>query len=137
MRFRYLRIAFSAACGFACVLLIVLWVRSYSSYDYVQILKYGRGIAGTSWGGVFTAYASSNDNDYVRGRPWTVTYLNRDFAPWPWDQPWRFGSGSATIPHWFPVLISVTLAGAPWLRYRFSYVGAGQVMIGFYMLAFH
>ncbi len=26
---RYLRIAFSVACGFACLLLIVLWVRSY------------------------------------------------------------------------------------------------------------
>ena len=29
MRFRKLRIAFSATCGIACVLLIALWVRSY------------------------------------------------------------------------------------------------------------
>ena len=29
MRFRKLRIAWSVACGIACVLLIVLWVRSY------------------------------------------------------------------------------------------------------------
>jgi hypothetical protein len=29
MRFRKFRIAFSIACGFACVLLIVFWVRSY------------------------------------------------------------------------------------------------------------
>ena len=29
MRFRKLRIAFSATCLIACVLLIVLWVRSY------------------------------------------------------------------------------------------------------------
>ena len=29
MRFRKLRIAFSATCVIACVLLIVLWVRSY------------------------------------------------------------------------------------------------------------
>jgi hypothetical protein len=31
---RYLRIAFSVTCGIACVLLIVLWVRSYSYMDY-------------------------------------------------------------------------------------------------------
>ena len=29
MRFRKLRIAWSVACGLACVLLIVLWARSY------------------------------------------------------------------------------------------------------------
>ena len=33
MRFRKLRIAFSATCGIACVLLIVLWVRSYRWAD--------------------------------------------------------------------------------------------------------
>jgi hypothetical protein len=31
MRFRKLRIAWSVGCGIACVLLIVLWVRSYES----------------------------------------------------------------------------------------------------------
>src|SRR5712671_2831573 len=33
MRFRKLRIAWSVACGIACVLLIVLWVRSYWWFD--------------------------------------------------------------------------------------------------------
>jgi hypothetical protein len=36
---RYLRIAFSAICGIACVLLCVLWVRSYwwsDSIEYVE-----------------------------------------------------------------------------------------------------
>jgi hypothetical protein len=32
-RFRKLRIAFSAVCGIACVLLIALWVRSYMWRD--------------------------------------------------------------------------------------------------------
>ena len=32
---RYLRIAFSAVCGMACVLLVVLWVRSYFRYDTI------------------------------------------------------------------------------------------------------
>ena len=37
MRFRKLRIAWSVACGIACVLLIVLWVRSYWSCDQVLL----------------------------------------------------------------------------------------------------
>ena len=36
MRFRKLRIAFSAACLVACVLLIVLWVRSYWWCDVAE-----------------------------------------------------------------------------------------------------
>src|SRR6478672_11323736 len=36
MRFRKLRIAWSVFCGLACLLLIVLWVRSYSRLDYVE-----------------------------------------------------------------------------------------------------
>src|SRR6478609_241719 len=36
MRFRKLRIAWSVGCGIACVLLIVLWVRSYWWFDNVN-----------------------------------------------------------------------------------------------------
>ena len=32
---RYLRIAFSASCGIACVLLVVLWVRSYWKVEHI------------------------------------------------------------------------------------------------------
>src|SRR4051794_25226064 len=35
MKFRKLRIAFSVACGIACVLLVVLWIRSYWWHDAV------------------------------------------------------------------------------------------------------
>ena len=33
MRFRNLRIVFSAACGIVCVLFVVLWIRSYSALE--------------------------------------------------------------------------------------------------------
>jgi uncharacterized SAM-binding protein YcdF (DUF218 family) len=36
MRYRKLRIAWSVVCGIACVLLVVLWVRSQSLYDAVR-----------------------------------------------------------------------------------------------------
>jgi hypothetical protein len=37
MRFRKLRIAWAVACGIACVLLVVLWVRSYWRNDLVRL----------------------------------------------------------------------------------------------------
>jgi hypothetical protein len=40
MRYRYLRIAWTVFCGIACVLLIALWVRSYSGAETVA---YGSG----------------------------------------------------------------------------------------------
>src|SRR6266850_7721836 len=58
MRFRKLRIAFSATCLIACVLLIVLWVRSYWCVDVVsgyhsKLLVFGlgseRGNVGCEW----------------------------------------------------------------------------------------
>lgn len=33
----YCRVAFSAICGIACVLLIVLWVRSYAKFDHTWV----------------------------------------------------------------------------------------------------
>src|SRR6476620_2384492 len=55
LRFRKLRIAWSVFCGLACVLLIVLWVRSYERFT-----KYG--LSGDSFtrrfqGQVVTAYS--------------------------------------------------------------------------------
>jgi hypothetical protein len=37
MRFRELRMAWSVACGLACVLLIVLWERSYRMCEWAEI----------------------------------------------------------------------------------------------------
>jgi hypothetical protein len=39
MKYRKLRIAFSAGCGMLCLLLIALWVRSYSHADFVTHIK--------------------------------------------------------------------------------------------------
>src|ERR1041385_2708148 len=44
MRFRKLRIAWSVVWGLACVLLIVLWVRSYWRGDYLQKPYTGAGL---------------------------------------------------------------------------------------------
>ena len=68
MKFRYLRIAFSVLCGVGCVLLIVMWVRSYWWND---------GISGTN-GSAFTRILTVQGNIYLqRLAP------NRD-GPIPW-----------------------------------------------------
>ena len=41
MRFRTLRIAWSILCGFVCVLLIAVWVRSFWSADHVAYVWEG------------------------------------------------------------------------------------------------
>ena len=65
MRFRKLRIAFSVTCLLACVLLIVLWVRSYSQVDAAYVAVSHSAIsrqgtiyidAGLSWTGSATCH---------------------------------------------------------------------------------
>ena len=46
MRFRKLRIAWSVGWGIACVLLIVLWVRSYWYKDTVMAILYRENCSG-------------------------------------------------------------------------------------------
>ena len=49
---RYLRIAFSVTCGIACVLLIVLWVRSYWTIDGVSYYGVEDAFVIESWKGI-------------------------------------------------------------------------------------
>src|SRR5438309_1180734 len=128
MRFRYLRIAFSATCLIACVLLIVLWVRSHWWEDAVNFPT-----TGTTW-------VNSFDGEIG------VVYWPPD-ASRPEPQQWRLTSISARVirpqveaqlgkhrsswycylnragstvgfPHWFPVLTCITFAALPWLPLR-------------------
>ena len=125
MRFRKLRIAFSATCGIACMLLIVLWVRSYRlNGDWKSAL----GVMGWSSKGRIVMLpapqllarlgypASSQDID-----------MNVTFEIEPFDSPLGFHVWWSTssewvlqVPHWFTVLLMGTIGAAPWLRWSFS-----------------
>jgi hypothetical protein len=64
MKFRKLRIAWSVFCGLACVLLVVLWVRSYLG---IVIVGSG-GYCATSVNGCFyinEGFRVEGDNDRV------------------------------------------------------------------------
>ena len=134
MRFRKLRIAFSATCLVACVLLIVLWLHT---------LRYQ--LRGATW--VFNSYYitfctlmhwmefEASSYEMVPLRSWypTATFQDNPCTP---DQlvsasplrRWRFLRYSGpdlsritiTVPFWFPMLMMVSRAAAPWLHWRFS-----------------
>jgi hypothetical protein len=129
MIFRRLSIAFSTACLVVCALLIALWVRSYWRLD---------GISGPTPDVIgFQVYSTKGCIVYSKGSP---------AGPTP-DQPWKVSFGCDTpsegtesrniafrgfdivrepcatqvyIPHWFPLLLTATLATTPWIRLRFG-----------------
>jgi hypothetical protein len=124
MRFRKLRIAWSVACGIACVLLIVLWVRSCFHVDEirkdssvgVRIVVSGVGqLAYMSW-------------DTPSGMPRGWSHVTHDPLP-DIDRTAAFGyrsHGNALFinaPYYPFVFASGVLAIVPWisqLRWRFS-----------------
>ena len=117
---RYLRIAFSATCLIACVLLIALWVRSYRHTDLLSGSVGGRG---------FVIIESQEGRlIYIRDlkapglRSWSISTdiygwmesLAIQGRSWGWDSSGNPHFGF--LPHWLPVLLSITLATVPWLR---------------------
>jgi hypothetical protein len=93
---RYLRIAFSATCLAACVLLTVLWWRSYSACVTMNLGPFDSFISFTSdEGTLLFAYPADNFGTQVK-------FIN--------------------VPSWFTVLIAATLAVLPWIQWskRFS-----------------
>ena len=121
---RYLRIAFSAMCGVVCLLLIVLWVRSYWQWDMLQYedLSESRGV--TSQNGTLLIHKIYQKG---KGRWW----FGSDPAEFPADLKsqlsidWDDGNGdlmgpSVIIPHWLIVLFFVGLGFAPWPPRQFS-----------------
>jgi hypothetical protein len=121
MRFRKLRIAFSAMCGIAAVLLIALWARSYWKVDRVYLRpSAARELA--VWHARGEIILWTNDlREQDSQHPDGSTLINS----WPIEEyPVRrmkfdysvlaYGTDYG-VPYWFPVLLVVILAGIPWI----------------------
>jgi hypothetical protein len=115
---RYLRIAFSATFLIACVLLIVLWVRSYwwVSHAYGPITSNQMVECHSFFGQVWIGPPTYRFGD----GPW-------DFSEEPshaWKQPIMFlqRSTGLVIPYWLLTVIVSATAASPWIRWsnRFS-----------------
>jgi hypothetical protein len=122
MKYRKLRIAWSVVWGILCLLLIVLWVRSYSSYDFVKVMPTAGLVSGVGvvmadtvdhhWfhnSLLETESVRHNDIDERRSGFWGFGY-----------NIWQDGDWQVWAPHWFVVIITVCVGAAPWWSLRFS-----------------
>jgi hypothetical protein len=124
MRFRKLRIAWSVVCGIGCVLLIVLWVRSYGDSTSKEILVtptcrfYLHSVQGT--------LALERWYRAFRGREFMPIYRKSDLLRLATNAGvyiQRSSTGtieSVSISYWLLILADIIVATAPWLRWRFS-----------------
>ena len=131
MRFRRLRIAFSAACLVVCVLLIVLWVRSYFQRDNLAwTVGSTSELQIASYKGMVTYLSEPYSGNLPLGLfLWTqrirtsVPNLGEGLVPAKWGVGWM-DMGRATIIiriyYWLPTTIFAMLAAAPWLPRNFS-----------------
>ncbi len=127
---RYLRIAFSATCVIACVLLIAYWVRSYYVADSVFMRV-------STWSGYF--FISTKGQLALRHEtidaPGIGFYGNMGIPDWVWSTypgavpkfTTRLGFDFRqlpyfiVVPYWAPLFICLVLAAMPVLiRRRFS-----------------
>jgi hypothetical protein len=144
MKYRYLRIAFSAVCGIICLLLIVLWVRSFWVHDFIRV-QHGILIDGNAraMGQIFTFVSSKGRCTCVHvtndAKPW---WFRRNILPYSpeegevfpfnvrqnhiwmgFDAYWSSTTAYGVFaPHWFLVMLTASLATLPWIRWsrRFS-----------------
>lgn len=133
MRFHKLRIVRSVGCSLACLLLLVLWLRSYWWQDgFVHYEPPGRATI-SLWSGRGGVSVST---DYYPPFPFSVQPAHWRFyssvidpdeqrqSLTPFALYANTGGGSdVLVPFWPPILICAALASLPWfpwLRWRFS-----------------
>jgi hypothetical protein len=122
---RYLRIAFSATCAIACVLLIVLWARSYWWSDGFKGPVLGRYTMGESWEGqLFASVLPAGPATEFQFDSYALSDIEGPIVP---EHVFFVGREGAAVgvfvPHWFSVSLSATLAVLLWihkLKRRFS-----------------
>jgi len=129
MRFRKLRIAWTVFCALACVLLTVMWVRSYW---YLESVLSDYGNVSTVRGTVIVNFFDFVYAWKLEKNRWAVTQN----APWRWshDAPMRrwppirisepaIGVRRVELEYWFLTSMFVLLGAAVWqsrIHFRFS-----------------
>jgi hypothetical protein len=134
---RYLRIAFSATCLIACVLLIALWVRSDTHRDEAAAPFGGnrRVVIQSLYGEiecVFTVAAWYPVSEWrLQSESTSITipptlYLEDKTTTHitGFGFSWAFSSGeylAVGVPHWFAMISIIALAIAPWMRWSWRF----------------
>jgi hypothetical protein len=120
MRFRKLRIAWSVFCGIACVLLIVLWVRSYSRFDIVELGGSPVFFAHSGYGCLDCGFARSGRNPriwgsiHLKNAPGEVAEdIKKVITSSQYEVRSVFAGYAITLPYYFLLPVLAAAAAAP------------------------
>ena len=125
MKYRKLRIAFSAACGILCLLLVVLWVRSWERQSS-SVNWYGdawkRQVPGERYYKIFSNRGAIRLSTSSTVGNWSVQVLEEERAVLGFGVLKGQTSLYSQMPHWFLVSLTAFAGIAPWIRWskRFS-----------------
>src|SRR5262245_57581236 len=121
---RGLRIAWSVVFGILCVLLVVLWVRSYWRWDTVAGCIFQRGVVVRSRDGEMQGAISTQLCALSGKSKWKIgsrsvytslkTRLDSAVATKVLDREWD------RIPHWLFFVTMGMFASIPWFHWKFS-----------------
>jgi hypothetical protein len=122
MRFKKTRIVFSVFFGIVCLMLVVLWVRSYWWWDFAQYggLSETRGVTSQN-GFLLVSEIYTKDKGRWRFGSFAAEYP-AELSPhlsvnWYDERPKDI---AATFPHWLLILLLAFVGVAPWTFRRFS-----------------
>jgi hypothetical protein len=116
MRYRKLRITWTVCCTIACLLLCVLWVRSYQTLDIYQPYGHeiqvaiGRVLIDETWVPSSTPPSTTSESIESDGSSVRVTTV-QDLV--------SAGTG-IRVPFWLPTTVFVIFGVIPWFPRRFS-----------------
>ena len=115
---RGLRIAWSVWWGILCVLLVVLWVRSYFRQDVVFLDRVPVAIQLSTYKGTITYLRVDNPFGNKKGS-WSAFSTP---IPTMFQLPRYsyFDRNCSRAPLWIPVLGCIPLGAASWVRWKFS-----------------
>jgi hypothetical protein len=130
---RSLRIAFSATCGIAVVLICLLWVRSYWWLDEATgpVSKTDRLMLGSLTGWLQFRLEDRSGESYQKAR-WiinrksvdslyaNISATNPSFRPIRESARFGFRRDTFFMPYWFPVILAAAFTALPWMRWRYS-----------------
>jgi hypothetical protein len=118
MRFRKLRIAWSVGWGMVCLLLIVLWVRSYMGIDGHPSLRLA-----ASQGRLYVNQSVSLQSVYVpnySGQIYMTPHVGGFITFTPKGIRLQFLRPTWGIPYWAITNVMIIIGTTPWLPWRFS-----------------
>ena len=119
---RSLRIAVSAVCGILCVLLVVMWVRSYRQLDWLRIKQPAKSVASLNGRLHFNDVYNLNTSPPRSAGSVIARRLNtRNISLLTAEHDTLVPVGvGRSIPYWPLALATVTLTALPWVPARFS-----------------